>query len=169
MGEFFKFFNRFDSGCKRVGLRMLLVATLFTVNWIRSLAVCDEVRFHTASDSMHIFVSTDSSMIWERRDGVDSRQAPSLSFMELFTGLKFIDVFSSDPRHSRWNWKWNRCGFGAGAYNVVYGDEKYMIRHTCWCAPYWSIVLPLTALSAWLLLSKRPQPTKPEPPQESAA
>lgn len=43
-------------------------------------------------------------------------------------------------------------------------DDPTLIR-----LPYWSIVIPLTGVSAWLLLSKRRQPTKPESSQESEA
>jgi hypothetical protein len=72
MGEFFKFINRFDRPRRRwFGLRMLILASMLAVIWIRSLVVCDEIWFHTSSDSTHAFVSTDSSIIWERRSGVD--------------------------------------------------------------------------------------------------
>lgn len=38
-----------------------------------------------------------------------------------------------------------------------------------WITPYWLIVIPLTLLSAHLLLSKCRHPTKPEPSQQPAA
>ena len=45
-------------------------------------------------------------------------------------------------------WKWRIMGFGDGEFSI-FGVKIRVILF-----PYWSIVLPPTLLSAWLLLSK---------------
>jgi len=162
MSEFFKFMIGFANGWRRrLGLRVLVLALVFMVGWIRSLAFYDEIRFHTAPDTTDGLISTDSSIGWERRTGFESHAGQSSSFMEFSVGHPFVDISSSsDPRQSRWDWKWYWCGFGDGS--AVYGSglaETGFEHHTFWVVPYWSLVFPLTLLSACLLLLK-PRPLK---------
>ena len=56
--------------------------------------------------------------------------------------LKQIDIL--------WTFEW--CGFGCG--------ESHLNHLQIWTIPYWSITIPLTALSAFLLLSKPRQSTQ---------
>ena len=49
-----------------------------------------------------------------------------------------------------WCWKWGGFNFGAGkGDSMSYGRETEL-----WCIPYWSLILPPTLLSAWLILGK---------------
>lgn len=81
-------------------------------------------------------------------------------------------------------WRRQLCGFDFGERRddlkfenvTIVGSDKESVarnnpqlRMTYLSIPYWAIVLPLTLLSAWLLLSKGRQPTQPEPSQERAA
>src|SRR6185312_11975253 len=124
MGDFFRFIARFTKqGRRRLGIRMLVLASFLTVGWIRSLAYYDEVRFHTGSDRTDSVVSTDSSIGWESRSGFESQIARSLSFVEILSG-PFVDVTAStDPRLSRWDWKWYWCGFAVGSADYGFGND----------------------------------------------
>ena len=156
MGEFFRFIIGFSHGWRRgLGLRALVLASIFMIGWIRSLAYYDEIRFHTSSDWTYGVVSTDSTIGWESRNGFEAHRGQSLSFAEFFIGNPFVDISgSTDPRISRWDWKWYWCGFGYGTAVYGYGNDSRFETHAIWIAPYWSIVGPLTLLSACLLLSK---------------
>ncbi len=48
-------------------------------------------------------------------------------------------------------WRTDWIGFHFGAANATAGSIR---RVEFWIVPYWSIVIPLTLLSAYLLLSK---------------
>lgn len=167
MGEFIKFVVSFTKeGRRRLGIRMLVLASFFTCGWIRSLAHHDEIMFHTNDDRSDSLLSTDGSICWESRHNFKYNSGKSLSFMEVFTDLNFLDISPSmDSRRSRWDWKWYWCGFAVGSAVLDIGNW----RRSVWIVPYWSIALPLIALSAWLLLSKHPQPAGIEPtPVEGA-
>jgi hypothetical protein len=55
------------------------------------------------------------------------------------------------------DWKWREFHFRSGIIRLQGGPNEfwYLIM------PYWSLTLPVTLLSAWLLLSKPPQPITP--------
>lgn len=56
------------------------------------------------------------------------------------------------------DWRWRMLGFGHGIDIGGQKSKNNFLFHTLptivTVVPYWSIVLPLTAISAWLLLSK---------------
>jgi hypothetical protein len=94
-----------------------------------------------------------SSLYWGSPNSVVSHSLDS-NGQTIYHGLK--------PGHrgeffakSRISWT-NYYGlFDFGDYPTDGGGDKF----TLWFVPYWSIVIPLTLLSAWLLLSK-PKPAK---------
>ena len=61
------------------------------------------------------------------------------------------------------------AGFGHG--HAIWGDDPSTatnhtgLKRTFLIIPYWSFVVPLTAISAWLLLStpRKPNQKSPEP------
>lgn len=61
--------------------------------------------------------------------------------------------------NSKWHWHWG--GFDHGTVTL---DNSELSEKSQGTAPYWSIVLPMTFVSAWLLLSKARKPTKPALP-----
>ena len=61
-------------------------------------------------------------------------------------------------------WRWLRLGFGiADLYctGSVISGKRDVLSQTIYAIPYWSIVIPLTLLSAYLLLTN-PRVTKPK-------
>lgn len=59
-------------------------------------------------------------------------------------------------------WRFDWAGFTAGAAQNRFRAPP--LRIDLHCVPYWAIVIPLTMLSAWLLLSKpRQAKTTPVP------
>lgn len=156
MIDFLKFVIGFTKGWRRrLGIRMLILASILTGGWIRSLSCYDEFRFHTATDRTDALISTDSSIGWEKRTGFEFLAAPSLSFMEFFPGNPFVDIPGSSPQNSRWDWHWYRYGIGSGSAVYGRGNETKFEHRTVWIIPYWSIVGPLIAVSAWLLVTSR--------------
>lgn len=161
MVEFFKFILGFAKDWRRrLGIRLLIVASFLTFFWIRSLGCYDEALFHTGYNQADALVSTDSSLGWERRSGSEIERRQSLSFMEIFPGNHFVDISASrDPRTSRWDWNWYWCGFASGTARYGRGDAPAVELRNVWIVPYWSIVAPLILIAVWLSLGKAPKPS----------
>ncbi len=151
MGDYIKPWRR------KIGVVTLVLACLLMVGWLRSVAFHDEVRFHTWTDRTDGLVSTDSSIGWESRSGFEFHNKQSTPLMAFLPGNRFVKISrSTDPRnYSRWDWNWYWCGFAGGVAHYGHGlDEIHIEHHNIWIVPYWSIVIPLTVVSTWLLLSK---------------
>ena len=126
MREFFKGWRR------KVGCVTLVMACVFAVGWVRSLTRRDTFDFGRVE-----IVSLESSLavaIWPRSN---------LRLPQWFTeDSRSIDsVFGPHGCRSR----------GAGFWSSGIADLQSTLIVV---APYWSIVIPLTLLSAYLLLSK---------------
>jgi hypothetical protein len=145
MGIYFKPLRR------KIGVVTLMLACLFAAGWVRSRSIIDnfggptrgrfEVGINSIDNSIDLtlFVrGTSNETVWRMPDHDSCENVP---LDVVFDG--FIWVISL-------------CGFKVG-YQL-----PPQCCHTVCLIPYWSIVIPLTLLSAWLLLSK-PR-TKPEPP-----
>ena len=113
----------------------------------------------TSKHTTEGFVSVEGSISWIRI--YDEDETPT-------TELKRID-FSDDPSwHNgafldpriEWDFLW--CGFGTGR---IGGPPDRNWLKVCWVIPYWSVVVPLTILAAFLLLTKPRQPTPNEIPE----
>ena len=145
MGEFFKGWRR------KCGVLTLVLACVFAAGWVRSKARFDVIGFPTQGELVRI-ASSDNSL-WLSWDnpwslnkvlwtiGGISRSDPNST--ELWDGFDVV---------LRWDFVGFHFGKGTRDGNSSLSNEIY-------CVPYWSIVLPLTLLSAYLLLS---QPRKPE-------
>jgi len=145
MGSYFKSWRR------TIGVVTLMLALVFTGGWVRSLSVMDVVLFGSGKYTMEHCVSVDHSLVWGRLRTDDSRSIIVFPVWET-SGSSNLDAFL-DRANLRCSWR--RCGFGVGEMNAGPAD-----RHTIWIIPYWSIVIPLTLLSAWLLLSKPRKATR---------
>ena len=139
MGEFFKGWRR------KAGLVTLAMALAFMMLWFRSYLIKDFVEAG-ASDNSHQFVTTDGGdIVWARYRS---------------------DLLIGQP--VQWSWKsvaYRRRpftlpeGWQISAQRTILGAEfMTMQRETTTISsrrvPYWTLVLPLTLLSAWLILIK---------------
>ena len=157
MNEFFKFLVRFSQGRKRkVGLVTLLMACLFMVGWVRSFFYCEGV-------SLPFLTRTASHSVWSNQDGLSWVKELSLDNPDHWkdnqtfrwgslpqTEESVLDAFGT----TRNNW------FGFEVFDITYRHVNFRsnpngdrVRMIVWIVPYWSIVLPLTLLSAYLLRS----------------
>ena len=160
MSEFFKFIIGFFYGLRRrIGFVTLVLALVFTGGWIRSLSMADVICFPArkyttqsmVSVSTDILVSAGNSLVWardhEETTGTDANQTIDLgsSFPTWQTQTSLPD---SEDSHLKWRWR--TCGFG------ICDSEKREegSRSTCLFIPYWSIAIPLTLVSIFLILIK---------------
>ena len=130
---------------RKAGLVMLLIACAFAAWWVRSRSVLDMVfvrdRFIIVSGDWGVGIAQRVRLKWGDPQGVD----PGFVDYNQSSMKEPIDIWST----TKYSWK-----------NLEIESPA---------VPYISIVIPLTVISAWLLLSKRRQPTKTETSSESTA
>ena len=139
MGEFFEGWRR------KIGVVMLLMALVFVGGWVRSLTIQDSFLCHRDDHSGFFVNSNQGCLSWNR---IHELQPEQLRFADrYFTG----DAASFDRfLNNEVNWHWKTCGFEFGETT----QHNSRVRSEFGVVPYWSIVIPLTLLSAWLLLIK---------------
>ena len=130
MGEFFKGWRR------KAGLVTLAMAMVLTAAWMRSRVVEDIVSF-TWSDRLHMIVSSYSRASWwamAKSRGAINWTSRSIPLTERggnshLEPLLWIELLTGGTKH---------------------GPAQTAI----WTVNYWSLALPPTLLSAWLILIK---------------
>lgn len=149
MAEFFRGWKR------KIGVLTLVMACAFMAGWVRSNLKRD-------------FIEVDLSNVTYRIGSTESnfrliRVTPAAG-----TGFSWsASPIPAPPavlwaNHYEMEWRRDWAGFQLGT-GVLNGTDANKLRVTVYSFPYWSIVLPLTALSAWLLLSKPSQMPEPSP------
>lgn len=121
---------------RKVGCVALIAACAVTGMWLRSLHIFDTVSF-TTEQSQHQVTSADGSVYWKAVNRNDAQQH----------GKGWTQVEPSKyPNPEK-----------------VKFIQLYFLRNANAVVPYWSLILPLTLLSAYLLLV----PSRKRPPATS--
>lgn len=162
MREFFKPWRR------KAGCVTLLMSLCFMAGWMRSLRGVEYFEFFIGHRSLIQLISREGTAAVRRVKSeltVKEISVDRVLLMEFqppqgnSTGHLAIsvDATSRSLEGSPHRWMMNNYGFEIGGV----ADRKFPLQVFMICVPYWSIVIPLTLLSAWLLLSK-PRPAKPQ-------
>ena len=141
-----------------VGLVTLVLALMFTGGWVRSQLIFDaSIRNH--GGYRYSIMSFDGMIDFKRISEVEGW--PSVIWDS--GKVSQIQGFELDENGTRrpfdpWesievNLKWDCGRFHFGSGMITWGTRK--LKYEAYVIPYWSLVLPLTAISAFLLLSKR--------------
>lgn len=155
MAEFFRGWKR------KVGVVTLVLACLLTAAWIRSSVIYDSVYGIGSVPEYRIGSMFGLVCIFVVRSEDTSPDA--CSDPHWISG-KASDLFNPatqerfDPmQHSTPNWRRDFAGFhfGEGRSNLQMSSQE---TWRCCSLPYWSIVLPFTLISVWLLLSGQTKP-----------
>ena len=147
-----------------------MLALMFLAGWVRGHRIRDILQLGKGHGPViNDLVSSHHGLMWRRSERFDGG------------GWEWNPGWISDPIdgntplycEDHWivpdiTWRWTWCGFDL---RDATDELKYRDRH--WVIPYWCIVLPLTMLSTYLLLTKPPKSTPTqifEPiPNESGA
>lgn len=133
MGEFFHGWRR-KLGCLTLALAVFLMA-----GWVRSHLMDDLTRPIQGQTSLVVASSNDSlffGLVWDM---------PPFPFWETDRSNKLKSDLEADA-----NFKWSALLWGFGVGSALDDPVSAMLL----MIPYWSLVMPLTILSAWLLLKK---------------
>jgi hypothetical protein len=141
---------------RKVGVATLVMACLMMGLWMRSRFILDTVRYCPDGRYHYSITLAPSAIRWVRLQGSGSFLSPR--FFDFDWDSKEYSKGDDDPIldprvgwQSKWNWQ--ACGFQFGSFqdssqSIVNGEVEIGF------IPYWSLVLPLTALSAYLILWK---------------
>ena len=150
MGVFFIGWRR------QAGVVTLLMACVIMGSWVRSLVRHDLVMIPWGNDTFCV-ESACGVIEFARLTTRDHKSKPMWSANEITpTHWRWLNndgipravdhLGELSENEIDWRWDWAGFHFGAG-HSINDREEDYMF-------PYWSIVVPLTLLSAYLLLSK---------------
>ena len=144
MRDFFRGWRR------KIGVVTLVMACLFLLGWVRSLTHFEGVSLPFGRKPNHFFVSWDSSLVWlkEYIGGMGPGLYPEFKSRSI-TGID--DRIFNSP-HFEWRWNWSGFGSGVGVDEIKVGNR--IERTSLTVIPYWSVTIPLTLISAFLLLTK---------------
>ena len=139
MHEFFQGWRR------KAGLATLVMALVLTVAWMRSFVITDDLylEFGKATHRVH---SLHGCLCWIMGNG---QQSP-MSFQWSSGPPNPHSEPWDDIGYYKGTWRLAGVTIGTGQMQLDFGWSKVNVV----VAPYWSLVLPLTLLSAWLILRK---------------
>jgi hypothetical protein len=150
MGDFFKGWRR------KIGLLTLVMACVFAAGWVRSLSIHDGVSIPMDS-CMYSLWSGRGVIAWGRQIVLDNPKT--------WVGAKIqwvwqghlgtedgLDTFGIERR--------SILGFEVFDIHCGIGDQIKNVHWVIWLIPYWSVVIPLTLIALWLLLSKPRKPNQ---------
>jgi hypothetical protein len=169
--------NFFIGWRRKTGLILLAMALALTVFWMRSYELYDTASV-LCPMAHHRIDSELGRLLWQcdRPSSTDARRLNRTTFnwMTLHNPDPSLPVAEGafDSLHEYdvdWQWKWSQFNFGAGRERAepvtldLYSDSEggpsklkaIFDYRKAWAAPYWSLVLPLTLLSAYLMFGKR--------------
>lgn len=146
---------------RKLGVVILALACVFAAAWMRSrfmydlLWICNSnTVFGVASMvgglDFGTVMTIDEPDSWGW--GANKLTVVDGKIVDPSGNLHDIDPWAFDNFDIEWRRDWAGFHFGVG---TVLNQ-----RHVDYMIPYWAIVIPLTTISAWLLLSK-PRPKKP--------
>ena len=142
MKEFFRGWRR------KIGVLTLVLACLSTAGWMSALQdIRDVAVIPSSQQTTEGFVSGEGSISWIRIYDEDATPTTELKRIDFSDDPSWHNGAFLDPR-IEWDFLW--CGFGTGR---IGGPPDRNWLKVCWVIPYWAIVVSLTALSAYLLLS----------------
>ena len=143
MGDYFKPLRR------KIGVVTLLLACVFMAGWVRSQTIKDEFTINRIEGVFHHLTSNCSRLAWKT---VTIRNPKTHRYISPFYFARPADVdhlYRGRISPEAWKWRWQFWGFEFGRFtSSLSHDEKIYV------VPYWSITVPLTLLSFWLLLLK---------------
>jgi hypothetical protein len=140
---------------RKLGCVSLVMALVSMGLWIRGRVVVDAITFN---DLRHSIANSPNGFEWTRRAG---GQSPMPQFMNLSWNTISLDDsnFESFPEapmgwETSWNYHW--CGFPFGKFQLTADPLLSLVfaEFATWTIPHWAVVVPLTLLSAYLMLRK---------------
>ena len=147
MGQYFKPLRR------KIGVVTLAMAVALALGWVRSSFKCDSAQSHVLG-SMFSIVSSAGKLY-------GLRLTPMQGSIFHWSSADALTPPPIDWKVWELLWRWESAGIECQLAQLKKTpDLKFYLL----AAPYWMITIPLTLLSAWLLVSKPRIAKKPSGP-----
>lgn len=156
MGQYFCGWRR------KLGLVTLAIACIIVVAWVRSLTTEDNIYRYTVVGSLTVLELQSTHGYFFRWTSSKSYFPANSSRIFWSPSRVQASRFKIHSDENRAHWLLQQVGFEIGSMGSFGMDREV------WCIPYWPIVASFTALSAWLLLSRRRQPNAIQVPVDQA-
>jgi len=135
---------------RKMGMVTLMMACVMAAGWVRSFSILEHAYSPLGQQSMVYFSSGDGFICCGRA------HARTLDYFPRKLGWYIVPDVRLEAFLLDWRWIARYAGFGIAVVETsAQVDQNLFVIF-----PYWSMVIPLTLLSAWLLLSK-PRVAKP--------
>ncbi len=142
----------FQGRRRTAGTVTLVLACVLMAGWVRSLTFIEGVSIPVGMKRSASLVSNDSSLVWLTQHG------DAFFLFPQFISRRFSDIDDRLFENPFFEWRGKWCGFGFGisvdGTKQVGNQIVQMTPGTVAVIPYWSVVIPLTLISAYLLVSK---------------
>lgn len=147
----------------KFGVVTLVLSCLFLAGWVRGRWFVDRIQFWSDDRTQYCYFSCPIGLGSQRieiTEGPKSRRVGIRSLSMDYFLVEHIESFFVFKLKDEFQWEW--AGFRSGEYKsyTVPPAPAHVEEIQIWIVPYWSIVMPLTLLSAWLVLS-RPRTCRP--------
>jgi hypothetical protein len=134
---------------RKLGCITLMLACLATLFWVRSFRHNDEMNFWTGPLAVDSLNSSPMGLCWMSRD----KLAPNVPMLSGRFGWVATQTFANDIcdpfRWSTTSYHFRWCGFQFAEATINPPDRGEL---RIWIIPHWALALPLTLLSAGLIL-----------------
>lgn len=130
---------------RKAGVATLGLACVLAVLWVRSLTIADFIAFRVNRQVSYDVFTNDSRLTLERSINADLGGESPLRWF----GYVAADASPLEDNYENVEREWRWLGF------LFTSETRTNPKSRSWSIPFWSIVIPLTLLSAYLL-SKRP-------------
>lgn len=140
---------------RKIGVVTLALACVFMAGWVRSLSLDEMVVLSKSDHKIDRLLLASGVIVWERFLSDLPISGDYWTISALFGQVEGRDFyFEMKNTLENVQWKWKSFGIGIGCC-----EQSHLPRHTnslitVMMVTYWSVVIPLTLLPAWLLLSK---------------
>jgi hypothetical protein len=149
MPDYFKPWRR------KIGMVTLAMACVFMMGWVRSFQIFDVFDI-PGGNVYNQILSCNSSLVWQSTGShfannftFDWRTEHAQGFLTIAKHSELCKLRNHvDQMECRFNW------MGFASFDRLQTGINAKPWKVVWFVPYWSIVIPLTLLSAWSLLSK---------------
>jgi hypothetical protein len=150
--------NYFKPLRRKVGVVTLAMACVFMAQWLRSLIELDAIA-RLNENNTHLVISADGAVSWSRLWPIMEPRPSRWLYKH-----NPVSPDSTPNPNLNYHWRFSGLGFEFSANSFLESSivPPYTQEVATWQVPYWSIVIPLTLLSAWLLFSKPRKRPKPD-------
>jgi hypothetical protein len=142
---------------RKIGAVTLLVACVCMGWWARGLWEVDMTFYPSDIQTLHIVYSSPSGIGWTAMHETIPRSgmpAKVITWDSFHAAGRSNGIYPFDWPHTHWGSRWFGVYAGTMFSESLPPSPPSLIEERTWIVQHWSIVIPLTLLSAYLLLSK---------------